>query len=74
MDDEAFYWAYSHFPAFGYFEHPPLIALFTGAGYWLFKSELGHQIYFAACQIINGAHYSDPLCLHILSEAGLQTL
>jgi 4-amino-4-deoxy-L-arabinose transferase-like glycosyltransferase len=46
MDDEAFYWAYSCFPAFGYFEHPPLIALFTGAGYWLFKSELGVRFLF----------------------------
>src|SRR4030095_11912156 len=45
MDDEAFYWAYSRFPAFGYFEHPPLIALFTGAGYWLFKNELGVRFF-----------------------------
>src|SRR5215831_20755844 len=45
MNDEAFYWAYSRFPAFGYFEHPPLIALFTGAGYWLFKNELGVRFF-----------------------------
>src|ERR1700741_4547938 len=52
MDDEAFYWAYSRFPAFGYFEHPPLIALFTGAGYWLFKNELGVRFFIV---ILNAA-------------------
>ena len=56
MDDEAFYWAYSRFPAFGYFEHPPLIALFTGAGYWLFKNELGVRFFIV---ILNGLHFTN---------------
>src|SRR5206468_7324958 len=45
MDDEAFYWVYSRFPSFSYFEHPPLIALFTGAGYWLFHNESGVRFF-----------------------------
>ncbi|TSA28499.1 MAG: hypothetical protein D4R67_03720 [Bacteroidetes bacterium] len=24
--DEAYYWLYCHFPAWGYFDHPPMIA------------------------------------------------
>jgi len=24
--DEAYYWVYSRFPAWGYFDHPPMIA------------------------------------------------
>ncbi len=27
LDDESYYWAYSRFPAWGYFDHPPMIAV-----------------------------------------------
>ena len=29
FDDEAYYWMYSKFPAWGYFDHPPMVALMT---------------------------------------------
>ncbi|HEU0063373.1 MAG TPA: glycosyltransferase family 39 protein, partial [Flavisolibacter sp.] len=32
QDDEAYYWVYSLFPAAGYFDHPPMIALLIKAG------------------------------------------
>ena len=44
LDDEAYYWMYSRYPAFGYFDHPPVIAWIVGAGYWLFQSELGVRL------------------------------
>lgn len=40
-DDEAYYWMYSQLPAWGYFDHPPVIALAIKAGYSIFKTELG---------------------------------
>jgi hypothetical protein len=30
--DEAYYWIYSQFPAWGYFDHPPMVALMIKAG------------------------------------------
>jgi hypothetical protein len=44
MDDEAYYWLYSRFIDYGYFEHPPLIALLIKAGYFIFKNELGVRL------------------------------
>ncbi len=44
FDDEAYYWKYSQLPAWGYFDHPPVIALLIKAGYSLFKSELGVRL------------------------------
>lgn len=44
MDDEAYYWVYSRFPAWGYFDHPPMIALMIRAGYALFASEFGVRL------------------------------
>lgn len=41
FDDEAYYWVYSNFPAWGYFDHPPMIAIIIKAGYALFQNELG---------------------------------
>ncbi len=41
LDDEAYYWVYSRFPDWGYFDHPPMIALCIRAGYALFPWELG---------------------------------
>lgn len=43
-NDEAYYWMYSQYPAWGYFDHPPMIALMTGAGYLLFNNELGVRL------------------------------
>lgn len=44
-DDEAYYWVYSKFPAWGYFDHPPMIALLIKAGYFFFKNELGVRLF-----------------------------
>lgn len=42
--DEAYYWVYSQFPAWGYFDHPPMIALLIKAGYLFFQNELGVRL------------------------------
>ncbi len=42
--DEAYYWVYSLFPAWGYFDHPPMIALMIKWGYSLFQNELGVRL------------------------------
>lgn len=45
IDDEAYYWIYSRFPDWGYFDHPPAIALLIRAGYTLFHNELGVRLF-----------------------------
>jgi len=42
--DEAYYWVYSRFPAWGYFDHPPMIAVLIKSGYALFNNELGVRL------------------------------
>lgn len=42
--DEAYYWVYSRFPAWGYFDHPPMIALLIKSGYAIFHTELGVRL------------------------------
>jgi hypothetical protein len=44
--DEAYYWMYSRFPAWGYFDHPPMVAMLIRAGYFLIENELGVRILF----------------------------
>ncbi len=44
--DEAYYWMYSRHLAWGYFDHPPMVALFIKAGYLLFHNELGVRLLF----------------------------
>jgi hypothetical protein len=53
QDDEAYYWVYSKYPDFGYFDHPPMIALLIKMGYSVFPNELGVRLF--------------PLILNILS-------
>lgn len=43
-NDEAYYWMFSQKLAWGYFDHPPMIALIVGAGYSLFENELGVRL------------------------------
>lgn len=45
FDDEAYYWVYSKFPAWGYFDHPPMIAILIRTGYALFGDELGVRLF-----------------------------
>ena len=43
-NDEAYYWMYSKYPAWGYFDHPPMTAIMIKAGYLLFHNELGVRL------------------------------
>lgn len=45
FDDEAYYWVYSKFPAWGYFDHPPVIALLIKGGFAVFHNELGVRLF-----------------------------
>ena len=42
--DEAYYWMYSQFPAWGYFDHPPGVAVMIWLGSFLGKTELGVRL------------------------------
>lgn len=42
--DEAYYWVYSRFLDWGYFDHPPMVALFIKIGDSLFSSTLGLRL------------------------------
>jgi len=39
--DEAYYWLYSRYLDWGYFDHPPMVALFIKAGYGIIHNEFG---------------------------------
>lgn len=45
FDDEAYYWLYAQFPAWGYFDHPPMISWLITAGYALFQNEFGVRFF-----------------------------
>ena len=45
FDDEAYYWVYSKFLAWGYYDHPPMIAFLIRAGYVFFQNELGVRLF-----------------------------
>ena len=42
--DEAYYWIYSRFLDWGYFDHPPMVALFIKTGDALFQTKLGLRL------------------------------
>ncbi len=42
--DEAYYWIYSRFLDWGYFDHPPMVAIFIKAGSYLVKNTLGLRL------------------------------
>ncbi|MBC9910654.1 ArnT family glycosyltransferase [Chitinophaga varians] len=44
-DDEAYYWVYSRHMDWGYFDHPPMIALLIKMGYGIFHNELGVRLF-----------------------------
>jgi len=44
--DEAYYWMYSRHLAWGYFDHPPMVALLIKAGYSIMPHELGVRLFF----------------------------
>ncbi|PUZ28172.1 hypothetical protein DCC81_01435 [Chitinophaga parva] len=45
MDDEAYYWVYARHLDWGYFDHPPMIALLIKMGYSIFHNELGVRFF-----------------------------
>ncbi len=51
-NDEAYYWMYSKYLAWGYFDHPPMIALMIRIGYYLFHNELGVRLIVVITQLI----------------------
>lgn len=48
-NDEAYYWMYSNYLDWGYFDHPPMIALMIKAGYSIFHNELGVRLLVILC-------------------------
>ena len=44
LHDEAYYWFYSTDLSWGYYDHPPMIALLIRLGYTLFPNELGVRL------------------------------
>ena len=51
-NDEAYYWMYSKYLAWGYFDHPPMIALMIKSGYLFFHNELGVRIFAVLSQLL----------------------
>jgi 4-amino-4-deoxy-L-arabinose transferase-like glycosyltransferase len=47
FDDESYYWVYSRFLDWGYFDHPPMIALLIKGGYAILPNELGVRLFIA---------------------------
>ncbi|WP_432329135.1 ArnT family glycosyltransferase [Mucilaginibacter sp. P25] len=43
--DEAYYWVYSRFLDWGYYDHPPMVAVFIKAGYSLIHNEFGVRLF-----------------------------
>ena len=50
-NDEAYYWMYSKYLDWGYFDHPPMIALMIRVGYLFFHNELGVRLMIVLSQI-----------------------
>lgn len=50
-NDEAYYWMYSKNLAWGYFDHPPMIALMIRTGYLFFHNELGVRLMVVLSQL-----------------------
>jgi hypothetical protein len=44
LDDESYYWMYSQHPAFGYYDHPPMVAWLIGAGWSIFHCATGVRL------------------------------
>lgn len=49
IPDEAYYWTWSQRLDWGYFDHPPLIAIMIKCGYWLFQNEMGVRLLMVCC-------------------------
>jgi Dolichyl-phosphate-mannose-protein mannosyltransferase len=52
FDDEAYYWVYAQFLDWGYFDHPPMIALLIKAGTFFLPGELGVRLFIVLMGIL----------------------
>jgi len=52
VDDEAYYWVWSKRLAWGYYDHPPMVALFIKIGYGLFHSMMGVRLLSAVSNLL----------------------
>jgi hypothetical protein len=50
-NDESYYWVYSKFLAWGYFDHPPMVAVMIWLSNLFFDNELGVRLFTAIIQI-----------------------
>jgi hypothetical protein len=62
FNDEAYYFFYSRDLAWGYYDHPPLIAIFIKLGYLIFNNELGVRILYVLLS------FGTILIIHKLSD------
>jgi len=53
LDDEAYYWVYSKFLDWGYFDHPPMVALLIKLGSSIFHNELGVRLFFLLLNVLS---------------------
>src|SRR4030095_12587645 len=53
LDDEAYYWVYSKFLDWGYFDHPPMVAILLKMGYGIFQNELGERLLFVLINVLS---------------------
>lgn len=51
LHDEAYYWVYSRDLDWGYFDHPPMIALFIKMGYAIFGGEIGVRFFMSVLNV-----------------------
>jgi Dolichyl-phosphate-mannose-protein mannosyltransferase len=51
--DEAYYWMYSKYLAWGYFDHPPMIAVMIRIGYFFIHNELGVRLMIVLSQLVS---------------------
>ncbi|MBC8046124.1 MAG: glycosyltransferase family 39 protein [Fimbriimonadaceae bacterium] len=52
LHDEAYYWMYSQNPDWGYFDHPPAIAILIWLGTSFFSGDFGVRFFIIICNII----------------------
>ncbi len=52
FDDEAYYWVYSKFLDWGYFDHPPMVALLIKMGTFLLPGEIGVRLFIVVAGIL----------------------
>lgn len=43
--EEAYYWIFGQYPAWGYLDHPPMVGWISGLGYWLIPNAMGLRLF-----------------------------